>query len=206
LSPDGTLDLLAASSEFEGWLYDKRIYEKRHEQGWVSAIADFAQSAREIGPRLKATLKSVLRHALNSADSVRADIQSKGPKVLAAHLPRRLPADQAVYAAFKSRWTEPGVRGAAWQDFVEACRDETMSYDLMALRRELFWHLMRAAGYDPQRLSHLLSGVLTDIDWYVTDAQLWIGDITGEQFSVPRPMDQAAVSPKSNGSRFANGW
>ncbi len=191
-SQDGTLDLLSASSEFEGWLRDRRLYDKRHGHGWLSAITDFTQSARQIGPRLKIALKPELRRALDTADSLRAGIQSKGPAVLKTHLPSRLSADHAVYAAFKSRWTEPTVRGAAWQDFVEACRDETVSYDAIALRRDLFWHLMRAAGYDPQRLSQLLSGVLADIDWYVTDAQLWIGDIADEQFSAPRPMDQAA--------------
>ena len=191
-SQDGTLDLLSASSEFEGWLRDRRLYDKRHGHGWLSAITDFTQSARQIGPRLKTALKPELRRALDTADSLRAGIQSKGPAVLKTHLPSRLSADHAVYAAFKSRWTEPTVRGAAWQDFVEACRDETVSYDAIALRRDLFWHLMRAAGYDPQRLSQLLSGVLADIDWYVTDAQLWIGDIADEQFSAPRPMDQAA--------------
>ena len=34
--------------------------------------------------------------------------------------------------------------------------------------------------------------MLSGINWYVTDAQLWIGDITDEQFAVPRPVDQAA--------------
>ena len=48
-NPDSTVDLLTAGSEFAGWLYDRRHYEKRHEQGWLSAIADFSHSARLIG-------------------------------------------------------------------------------------------------------------------------------------------------------------
>jgi len=186
------LDLLSASFEFDGWLHDKRQYEGRHRQGWLSAITDFTNSALQVGPGLKAALNPELSRVLDVANGLRADIQSKGPAVLKTVLPGRLPADLAAYAAFKAIWTEPAVRGAAWKDFVEACRDEAVSYDGIALRRDLFWRLMRTAGYDSQRLGQLLSGVLADINWYVTDAQLWLGDITDEQFAQPRPIDQAA--------------
>jgi hypothetical protein len=190
-STDGTLDLLSAGNEFEGWLHDRRQFETWHKQGWVSAIADLAYSTRRIGPRLKTALKPNLRKALDTADSLRADIQSKGVSELKTYLPNRLPADRAVFAAFKARWSEPSVRQAAWHDFVAACRDETIDYDKLAVHRDLFWHLMRNADYDPRRLVHLLAGVLTDVEWYLADARLWLGDITAEQF--------ALVSPKTNG-------
>lgn len=186
-STDGTLDLLTAASELEAWLYDRRAYDKRHEQGWVSAISDFQHSARQIGPWLKRSLRPNLRRALDTADSLRADIQSKGVSVLRTHLPSRLLADSAAFAAFKARWSEPTVREAAWRDFRDACRDETTDHDTLAQRRDVFWQLVRTADYDPRRLVHLLAGVLTDIEWQVAEAQLWLGHISNEQFALVRP-------------------
>jgi len=191
-SADGTIDLLAAGRELEGWLYDRRQYDKRHEPGWVSAINDFKHSARQIGPRLKRALRPDLRIALDTADSLRADVQSKNAKFLKTHLPQRLPDDQAVYTAFKGRWSEPAIRLAAWQDFVAACEDETTDYDTLAQRRDLFWQIIRTADYDPERLSNLLAGALTDYELYLNDARRRLGDLTDEQFSMPNPIDTVA--------------
>jgi hypothetical protein len=191
-SPDGTLDLLSAGNEFEDWLHDQREYQKRHEQGWVSAIADFATSAREIGPRLKRALRPDLRHALETADSLRADIQSKSPAVLKTYLPSRLPNDRTTYAAFKARWGEPAVRTAAWDDFVAACADATTDHDTLAHYRDLFWQFMRTADYDPERLSNLLAGALSDYEFYLAPVRRWLGDSDDEPVSAPLPIDATA--------------
>jgi hypothetical protein len=119
--------------------------------------------------------------------SIKASIENNSLKALVTLLPARLKVDQVVYAHFKRRWTEPAVRAAAWQDFVEVCRDEEASFDTLAVRYDLFWQLVQAADYAPNEIDQMLAYVLSDIGFYVARAQWRLGDISDEQLMALRP-------------------
>jgi hypothetical protein len=191
-SADSTLDLLSTGGDFDGWLHDTRRYDGRHQAAWLSAIADFMWSVRQIGPHLRSALGAELSQVVATAESLRRSIEGDQPTALRKQLPSRLPADRAVYVSFKNRWSEPAVRDAAWQDLQDACRDEATSYDVLALRRDLFWHLVRTADYDVERMSTLLAGVLSDFEFYVLDARRWLGDMPDDQYLASGPMEKLA--------------
>jgi hypothetical protein len=186
-SRDGVLDLFSAARELEGWLHDPRPYEGHHKSAWLSAVADFRSGANQIGPILKSVLGVQLSQTLAMVVSIKASIENNSPKALATLLPARLKADQVVYAYFKRRWTEPAVRAAAWQDFVEVCRDEEASFDTLAVRHDLFWQLVQAADYAPNEIDQMLAYVLSDIAFYVARGQWRLGDITDDQLMALRP-------------------
>jgi len=191
-SADSTLDLLSAGGEFDGWLHDRRQYDGRHQAAWLSVIADFMWSVKGIGPHLRGALGAELSQVVATAESLRRSIEGDKPAALRKQLPSRLPTDRRIYVSFKSRWSEPAVRDAAWQDFEDACRDEATSYDVLAMRRDLFWHLVRTADYDVERMSTLLAGVLSDFEFYVANARRWLGDVPDDQYMAPGPMETPA--------------
>jgi hypothetical protein len=100
-------------------------------------------------------------------------------------LSARLADDQAVFGGLRARWSEPDVREAAWIDLADTCRDEAASYETLALRRDLFWDLVRAGDYGLEEMSRLLAAVLSDSEFFISDARLWLGDIA--EGDVPWP-------------------
>jgi hypothetical protein len=85
-SADSTLNLLSAGGEFDGWLQDTRPYEGRHRAAWLSVIADFMWSAKEIGPHLRSTLGAELSQVIATAESLRSSIEGNwtAPGILEA--------------------------------------------------------------------------------------------------------------------------
>ncbi len=179
-------DMVRATSELYGWLTDQRTYEGQHKQGWLSALADFKFSATQLGPQLRATLSHDLVAAIAVADSLTADFANFNAGDLAATvMPARLAGDQAVFVQLSGRMAEPDVREASWIDLADACRDEATSYETLALRRDLFWELIRAGDYGPEEMSRLLAAVLTDSEFLITEARLWLGDIAEADVAWP---------------------
>lgn len=189
-----TLDLISAGREFEAWLNDPRQYEGQHKRAWISAIDDFCHSASRVGPMLKNFLASDLTQAIVTARSIEAVLNANTEPVLKSLLPGRLPADRMIYSSLKARWPDSASRVAAWQDLVAACRDSATSFDELAIRRDLFWRLIREADFAPEQISQLLAGVLSDIEFYVSQAQLWLEDITEDQVAWPRSANDAGLT------------
>jgi hypothetical protein len=183
-----------AATELHGWLTDQRDYEWRHKQGWLSALADFKFSVAQLGPRLSAALGDELAAALTAADSLAADFANLSDKDLESRLPARRGGDQAVFVQLSDRWPEAEIREAAWSDLAGACRDEATDNETLALRRDLFWELIRAGDHGPDQMSRLLAAVLSDSEFHFVEARLWLGDINEQDVSWPRPDGDAGLT------------
>jgi len=169
--------ILLATRELQGWLTDRRSYEGQHKQGWLSAIADFERSADHLGPDLRAVLGSELTDAIAGVSSLKADFGSitQAP-AMKTRLTARRTADKQVLDDLSARWAAADVLAAAWSDLLEACRATAVRYETLAIRRELFWHLVRAGGHDAGQMSSHLAGALGGTAFDVALVKLWLGD------------------------------
>lgn len=73
-------------------------------------------------------------------------------------------------------------------------RDEATSDQTLALRRDLFWELLRAGDYGPEEMSRLLAAVLSDSEFFITEARLRLGDITEGDLACPPPDRDAGLT------------
>jgi hypothetical protein len=187
--------VLAATREVQRWLADRRPYNWQHRPGWRSAIADFERGADDLGPDLRSVLGSDLMDAVNAATALETALApAQGAAGVTALLQAQKASYQAVFAQLASRWGEPGSREAAWRDLMDACRDTTVSYGTLALRRDLFWQLVHAGGCDPSQTSDLLAGVLADNARYIAVAQVRLGDVNEADVTWPSPFQMAGLS------------
>lgn len=193
-APPTASNVVWATSELYGWLTDQREYEGQHKPGWLSVLADLKYSASQLGPHLRATLSGDLGAAIATAESLTADLMNSSASHLASLLPTRLVSDRQVIAGLSARWPEADVREAAWNDLADACRDEAAEYETLALRRNLFWELIRAGDYGPDQMSRLLAAVLSDSEFHLVEARLWLGDISEDDVTWPRPDGDAGLS------------
>ena len=111
-----------------------------------------------------------------------------------AAFPARQLGDKAVIDQLSTRWDGVDVRLAAWHDLIEVCRDTTIGYDTLALRRDLFWQLARAGNHDTSQLSDFLAGTLADNAYWVDLAKVWLGDITDIATPLRRPDESSGLS------------
>jgi hypothetical protein len=193
------MSILLAARELEGWLGDSRPYHGQHKPGWRSALADFLHSAARLGPELQRVLGTELNDVVDAAVSLDSDFGSAGRNI-GTVLQGRRSRDQLALTRLKTRWPAVEVREAAWDDLVEACRDLTVGYGALAIRRDLFWQLMEAGDHDVDWMSDLLPGVLGDSAFYVAQAGLWLGGTSGTEAVQPQP-DHVAGLPE--GERLA---
>jgi hypothetical protein len=164
---DDVLDLVLAVADTYAWLHDPRPYRRRwHEQGWESAIADFHHAAAQVGPHLQAALSLDLATALTATTGL------PGPDPA----PRRATA-QAEITGLRARWADPTVLEAAWLDVADACRDPRTPYTTIAVRRDLFWQLVRAADRNTRDLRSGLTGILEDSALGIHLVRVRLGEI-----------------------------
>jgi len=190
-----SLSILVACRELQGWLADPRPYEgKQHKWSWLSAVADFQQSVSQLGRELRDVLGQNLVAAVVAADTLQADLASMTHAAMADRLEGRRSADREIFHRLNSRWCEAESRAAAWNDLAEACKDTATSDEVLALRRDLFWELLRAGDYGVDQMSQLLAGVLGDSSFHVIQARVWLGDIAEEDVTLPRPFDSAGLT------------
>ena len=64
----------------------------------------------------------------------------------------------------------------------------------MALLRDLSWELIRAGDYGVEEMSRLLAAVLTDSEFLITEARLWLGDIAESDVTWPPPDRDAGLT------------
>jgi hypothetical protein len=190
-----TVSILVATRELCGWLTDPRPYEGQHRQGWRSAIADFQHSVADLGPDLRAALGNELAAAVAAVSNLQADVTAPGNQ---AHTATLLQARRTIDLRFldqlSARWGQPEVRCAAWSDLMEACRDSSVSYEALSIRRDLFWQLAKAGEHDAGRMSDHLAGVLTDEAFYVGLAKFWLGDLKESEVPRPFPLQDAGLT------------
>ena len=187
----GSVSIILAARELQGWLTDPRTYEGFHKQGWLSAIADFRECLRQLGPDLRAALGGDLTAADDASACLRAAFTQPGN---AAAVEGRLQGGRAVgqqaLSRLGARWATPAAREAAWKDLTQACRDPSTRSETLATLRDLFWDLLRAGNYEPDHMSRLLATVLGDSTIGVTEARIWLGDMTEADVTWPRAMQE----------------
>lgn len=188
---DESVHILLATRELRAWLADPRPYNGQHKQPWLSVLADFLRSVKQLGPELVTVLGSDLSTADAAAMSLKWDFDNTGNKQIGGTLAARRLSDQAATDPLSTRWDGVDVRLAAWRDLLEACRDTTIGYETLALRRDLFWQLVRAGNHDTSQLSDFLAGTLADNAYWVDLAKVWLGDITDAATPL-RGMEEAA--------------
>jgi hypothetical protein len=191
-APTESVSILLAVRELQGWLVDRRPYEKLHKQGWLSVLGDFQQSVGQLGPALLGALGDALTAAVGTGNDLKADFEStKQPVVMASLLRGRQPAAQTVFDRLRDRFTAGDVREAAWSDLVKACHDPNISSSTLAFRRDLFWQLLRVADHDVTQMSQLLAGILANAEYYILSARTWLGDLSSKGIVWPRPDKEA---------------
>jgi hypothetical protein len=191
-APAETVSLLVATRALRGWLTDPRDYEGGHKHGWRSAIDDFQHGLTMLGPDLASALDPGLAAAVAAVGQLQADITAPG-NVLTRLQARRV-SDRQYLDQLRTRWSQPGARYAAWTDLVEACRNPCVSYETLALRRDLFWQVVAAGDHDTGSMSGHLAGVLTNEAFYVDLARFWLGDIGETDIRRPSPTQDAGLT------------
>ena len=189
------VSILLATRELQGWLTDRRSYDGQHKQGWLSAINDFERSTDYLGPDLRAVLGKELTDAAAAVSSLQADFGSITPaSAMKTRLAARQAADKQVLDELSVRWAAADIRAAAWGDLLEACRDMAVSYETLAIRRDLFWQLVRAGGHDADQMGSHLAGALGGTAFDVGLVKLWLGDIGESRVPRPWPVQAAGLA------------
>lgn len=70
-------NLIAAASEMDAWLNDRRPYKGNHAQGWRSATADFHASVHHVGSKLRQVLSPDLSVALSATQGLPANLSTR---------------------------------------------------------------------------------------------------------------------------------
>jgi hypothetical protein len=174
------VSILLVTRELQDWATDRRPYDGQHKQGWLSAIADFERSTGHLGPDLRAVLGKELTDATAAATSLKADFASiRQPSEMKTRLTARRAAGKQVLDDLSARWAAADVLAAAWSDLLEACRAAAVSYGTLAIRRDLFWQLVRAGGHDADQMSRHLGGLSSTSRW------LSSGSVTSAKVGYP---------------------
>jgi hypothetical protein len=192
-TPAEEVSIVVATRALQGWLADRRPYDKKHKQGWKSAIADFQGSVGRLGPDLRTVLGADLTAAVSAAGQLDAGIINNEDRTK-AQLQARRASDQQLLSQLSARWAQHRTRVAAWGDLLEACRDPAVAWEALSLRRELFWQLVREGDHDAQQVSRHLFGILANQGYEVSLARLWLGDIGEDEVPRPLPATSAALT------------
>lgn len=188
-----TVDIVLATQAMRGWLNDSRPYNGQHKAGWCSALADFQQSAGQLGPELRRVLGSHLRTAVSAVTSLKADFGSSANSSMPGVLGARRRLDSRRLARLSAHWELTETRVAAWEDLISACRSPAGRFEALALRRDLFWRLVQAGGQGTGQLGRMLAGVLRDNGYDVAEARVWLGDIGYSDMPRPWPPQPAGL-------------
>lgn len=190
-----SVSILAATREVQRWLTDPRPYNGQHRPGWRSAIADFERGVGDLGPDVRSVLGSDLTDAVSVAAALEAALApAGGAAVVTALMQAQGATYQAVFSRLLSRCGEPDSREAAWRDLMDACRGTAVSYETLALLRDLFWQVVRAGDCDPRETGDLLAGALDDNALSVTLARVRLGDVNEADVTWPSPSQTAGLS------------
>ncbi|GLZ32097.1 hypothetical protein Lesp02_42850 [Lentzea sp. NBRC 105346] len=177
-------DILLALDELSAWAHDSRIYDERvHKSGWSSAIADFLGAAEALGPVLSASVRF-------NIDALRALVRSDvgGDANLRSDLMTAASALRLVLADAKSL-------SAAWQDLLKACGRKESSFDTIAIRRDTFWAMARAADRNVDELSRNLTSILSGSPLGAYSAMLHVDPANGRQITASEIRDAQLIAP-----------
>lgn len=159
-------DILEALDELIAWVNDSRAYDQGiHESGWRSAINDFVLVAESLGSGIKQVIQSHL-------DAIRDLCQPNvgGNQALRAEL------STETAALRKTLGTVP-VLIAAWTDLARIIGRKESRMNIVSVRRDNFWAIVRAADRNTVELSKWLTSVLTGDPFQEQIARLILGEI-----------------------------
>ena len=159
-------DTLEALDELIAWVNDSRNYDQAvHESGWRSAINDFLMATDSLGSRTKQVIQARL-------DAVRNLCQPNvgGDRTLRAQL-------STEAAALRKTLGTISVLMAAWTDLVRVIDREESRMNIVSVRRDNFWAIVRAADRNTVELSRWLTSVLTGDPFEELRARLLLGEI-----------------------------
>lgn len=159
-------DILEALDELIAWANDSRDYDQGvHESGWRSAINDFLVTTDSLGSRTKHVIQSHL-------DAVRNLCQPNigGDQELRAQL------SIEAAALRQTLGTVPALI-AAWTDLVRVIGREESRMNIVSVRRDNFWAIVRAVDRNTVELSQWLTSVLTGDPFEELRARLLLGEI-----------------------------
>ena len=96
-----------------------------------------------------AVLGKELTDATAAVSNLRADFGSiTQATAMKTRLTARRTANKQVVDNLSARWAAADVLAAAWRDLFGARCAAAVRYETLAIRRELFWQLVRAGGHD----------------------------------------------------------
>ncbi len=159
-------DILEALDELIAWANDSRDYDQAvHESGWRSAINDFLVTTDSLGSKTKQVIQSRL-------DAVRNLCQPNvgGDQALRAQL------STEAAALRQTLGTTPALM-AAWTDLVRIIDREESRMNIVSVRRDNFWAIVRAVDLNTVELSRWLTSVLTGDPFEELRARLLLGEI-----------------------------
>lgn len=155
-------DVLTSLDELIAWTNDSRGYDDRiHKSGWTSAINDFIEATGSLGSNVLSKLQPHINIVRSiSQAGVSSDPQKRATLSAEAATMRRILADTDTLAA-------------AWTDLLRACGRRETPMNTVAVRRDIFWAIVRASDRNVDELSSELVSVLT-------------GDLAITHFATPK--------------------
>lgn len=155
-------DLQAILEELDGWLADQRSYATNSRTiEWDSLLEDLDAACALIGKSLRALLPTLadLRKQLHNKLGLEPATR--------AHL-------RSVLEQLRSEARHPDAAAAAFDDLVEAVRDESTPTALITGRLDLLDSIMRFSGHALAPNSRTLSGILNNDTFEVTGARHYL--------------------------------
>lgn len=162
----GRPNILETLDELIAWTKDSRDYDEGvHESGWQSAINDFLVTTDSLGSKTKQVVQSHL-------DAIRSLCQPNvgGDQALRAQL-------SAEAAALRQTLGTIPALAAAWTDLVGVINREESRMNIVSVRRDNFWAIVRAVDRNTFELSRWLTSVLTGDPFEELMAKLLLGEI-----------------------------
>ncbi|WP_433249008.1 hypothetical protein ACQPYK_01570 [Streptosporangium sp. CA-135522] len=166
-SSPATLTVCAAAAELHGWLGDSRAYDPgNHKIALRSAIDDFTRSTKSALPA-------------KVQDAIRAELRALQPELRSLHSDPAMSRTSALSAlnVLIERLKSSDVLQAAWFDLWAKCRRLDSSAEAIAIRRDLFFELVRLAEHDLEHLLHDVDGLLSNDARTVQRVRVDLGDV-----------------------------
>lgn len=183
------LGLIEAVDDALAWATDPREYEGSHEQSWKSMISDAHATTGRLGT--KTQVGSAISSELHSFQQRLQLPPKKDPDRVKKPL-------AAALQSLLARFLDGSVVAAAWQDLIDASRDDRLSEEDWAWRRNLFLGLARRSGRAVDALALTLTGILDDRLVDVTQARVMLKELDPPELEGWPSLDKSAGLAESD--------
>lgn len=147
-SSGAVMTLPAAAADLKDWMADRRKFLAVQYDDWMQVISDFRDSVSATGPKLTASMQSLLTQ-LDSllAGLFRSSTDADGTVIRAIDAALRAEILQHLGLLESELATEAAIV-AAWRDLVKSCRTLTRSVEEISFRRDTLLAVAQCRNLD----------------------------------------------------------